>query len=73
MAGGDNLETSVEFLNLDTLIWEPKQSLPIDIRHAASVPFQDSFLIVVGNSYYQGYLNTVYYYNPESERWQLMN
>ena len=69
MAGGD-LETSSEFLNLDTLIWEPKQSLPFDIELGASVPFKDSFLIVGGDS--GDYLDTIYYYNPNTDQWELM-
>ena len=72
VAGGYYQETSSEFLNLDTLIWEPKQSLPYDIAYGASVPFRDSFLIVGGDSSVDGGLDTLYYYNPEIDRWELI-
>ena len=71
--GTDGL-TSTDFLNLETLIWVPKQSLPFDIRYGASVPFQDSFLIVGGFSIgeLEGYLQTVYYYDPNLDQWILI-
>ncbi len=72
VAGGDSSDT-VDFLNLDTLIWEPKQNLPFDIYRGASVPFQDGFLIVGGESDSQGYLDTIYYYNPTLDQWDLLD
>ena len=72
VAGGYNGETSAEFLNLDTLIWEPRPSLPVDIYWGASVPFQDSFLIVGGLSETEGTLDTIYYYNPITDQWDLL-
>ena len=74
VAGGYNQAglTTVDFLNLDTLIWEPKLSLPIDIYYGASVPFKDSFLIVGGYSQDLSYLDSVYYYNPNVDQWELM-
>ncbi len=71
VAGGIE-ESSVEFLNLDTLIWEPKQSLPTTIQDGASVPFKSGFLIVGGFSSVGGYLDTIYYYNPNVDQWELM-
>ncbi len=60
VAGDRNsYDTSVEFLNLETLIWEPRQSLPETVFAGASVPYQDSFLVVGGYGY--SYLNTIYY------------
>ncbi len=72
VGGGDLGQRSVEFLNLDTLIWEPKQSLPYDIGFGASVPFQNSFLIVGGDAQFRGYLDTVFYYNPDLDEWELI-
>ena len=70
--GGENVK-SVEFLNLDTLIWEPKQGLPYDIYWGSSVQFQDSLLVVGGNSFeMEKHLDTVYYYDPKSDRWDLV-
>ena len=52
-------------INLDTLLWEPKPSLPYDIHYGDSVPFQNSFLIVGGKSLSVSYyLDTIYYFNP---------
>ena len=72
VAGGRYSETSVEFLNLDTQTWEPKQSLPYDIYYGSLVPFQDSFLIVGGYSNEMGYLDTVFYYNPALDQWDVI-
>ena len=73
LVAGGSVTDSAEFLNLDTLIWEPKQSLPFDISYAASVPFKDSFLIVGGKSQDLGSdLRTVYYYNASVDDWQVM-
>ena len=72
-AGGDE-ESTAYFLDMDTLVWEPLQSLPIDIHWGSSVPYRDSFLIVGGNSYDVGdYLDTVYYYNPTFDQWDLLD
>ncbi len=75
VAGGDYAGPSVEFLDLDTLTWAPKQSLPHDLRLAESVPFQDSFLIVGGDMDYNtgDSLDTIYYYNPAEDSWDLMD
>ena len=72
LVAGGYRETSVEFLNLDTLIWEPKQRLPKEISTAASVPYQDSFLIVGGDTFGSRY-DTIYYYNPGTDQWDLLN
>ena len=70
VAGGYNSETTAEYLNLDTLLWEPRASLPQDVHYGASVPYQDSFLIVGGNT--GSTLETIYYYNPTFDRWDLL-
>ena len=75
IAGGNGAyqDTSAIFLNLDTLVWEPKQDLPVDLAWGASVPYQDSFLIVGGDSDLEDdYLDTIYYYNPSLDQWELM-
>ena len=70
-AGGSSV--TAHFLDLDTLIWEPKQSLPIPIYIGASVPYQDSFLIVGGHIAGEGSdLDTIYYYNPSTDNWDLI-
>lgn len=72
LAGGYD-ETSTEFLDLQTLTWEPKHSLPLDIYYAASVPFKDSFLIVGGHHYNANdYLKSIYYYNPATDKWDFL-
>ena len=74
LVAGDEYARKVEFLDLDTLTWEPKQYLPIDINKGVSVPYKDSFLIVGGfSSDVSEYLDTVYYYNPTLDQWELMN
>ena len=74
LVGGDyNGVTSVEFLNLETLVWEPRQNLPIDVYGGASVPYQDSFLVVGGYQYNSDeFLDTIYYYNPNVDQWDLI-
>ena len=72
VAGGEG-QTKVEFLNLDTLTWEPKQYLPVDIHKGASVPYKDSFLMVGGYSSDVGEtLDTIYYYDPNLDQWDLL-
>ena len=72
VAGGDYAGPSVEFLDLDTLTWAPKQSLPHDLRLADSVPYKDSFLIVGGDEDYDtnDELDTILYYNPTLDEWE---
>ncbi len=71
-AGGDEV-SSVEYLDLQTLIWEPRANLPYDISDGASVPYQDSFLIVGGFSSNSGiYLDSIQYYNPNLDRWEML-
>ncbi len=68
--GGDS---SSYFLDLDTLIWQPKSSLPLAIYIGASVPYLDSFLIVGGHIDGQtSDLNTIYYYNPSVDDWEVI-
>ncbi len=62
------------FFNLQTLTWKSKQSMPSDIAFGASVPFEDSFLIVGGYSYATAQeLDTIYYYNPNTNEWELLS
>ena len=72
-AGGYYTEKSVDFLDLDTLIWEPRPRMPINIYIGVSVPYQDSFLIVGGySSDGPNYLDTIYYYNPMTDEFELL-
>lgn len=73
VAGGD-LESSSEFLNINTMqTWEPRASLPYIISHGASVPYQDSFLVVGGYNAEDLDLDTIYYCDPERDAWELFN
>ncbi len=73
VAGGD-YDSSSYFLDLETLTWERKASLPTDIHLGASVPFENSFLIVGGISDdIHEYLNTIFYYNPNLDQWELLS
>ena len=57
----------------NTLVGQLKQSLPVDITFSASVPYKDSFIIVGGNSdFTRGNLDTIYYYNPSLDDWELL-
>ena len=68
-AGGYDEVTS-EFFNIDTLTWEPKASLPYDIRSATSVKYGDGFLVIGGVSLrFGGNLNKVFYYDTVSDSW----
>lgn len=64
-------KTSSEFLDLNTLVWEPKASLPLTIGGGVSVPYLDSFLFVGGLTSVSQQ-DTIYYYNPGDDRWELM-
>ena len=70
---GSNGEVSSEFLDLDTLLWEPKASLPFDVRMATPVPYRDSFLNVGGRSFVLGYLDTILYYDPMQDLWVVLD
>ena len=71
VAGGEG-QASSEFLDLETLIWEPRANLPYQISNGGSVPYQNSFLIVGGYSTLlpDPFLNTIYYYNPDDDQWE---
>ena len=43
--------------------------LPFALKGAASVPYNDSFLLVGGYDYHTGYLDTILQYIPESDSW----
>ena len=70
-AGGYDI-ISTEFLNLDTMTWEYKKDLPIPNGYGRSVPYKESFLIVTGWNTADGYLNTIYYYNPAADNWDML-
>ena len=77
VAGGAHV-TQVEYLDLETLVWEPRSDLPFDIDSGCSVPFQTSFLIVGGYSIdggsgYSGYLDTIFFYDPNVDQWQILD
>ncbi len=71
MAAGGIDNNYVGFLDLNTLTWEPKAGMPKEIYLGASVPYQDSFLIVGGyNKFSQDdYLSSIYYYDPINDEW----
>ncbi len=52
-AGGAG-DASTDFLDLDTLVWEPRAFLPHDLMDGASVPYRESFLAAGGFSADQG-------------------
>lgn len=65
-AGGVDLKSS-EFLNLETMVWEPKKDLPMVVRSGRSVPYKEGFLIVSGMSN-----DKIYYFNPAEDDWELL-
>ena len=72
VTGGYN-ETSSEFLDLQTLIWQPRASLELPIELADSVPYQEAFLLVGGRSLETASdLDTVLYYDPRMDSWQTL-
>ena len=72
VAGGSH-NRQVYFLDLDTLTWEPKQNVPIDMYMAAVIPYRDSVLIAGGHVYGETTeLNTIYYYDPALDDWELL-
>ena len=72
LVAGGFYDSSAEFLDIDRMqIWEPRASLPTYIAAGASVPYQDSFLIVGG--WDNGGIDTIYYYNPAIDNWDLLD
>ena len=69
-AGGLGIN-SAEFLNLDSMTWEPKKNLPTNISHGRSVPYKESFLIVSGLTS-NGYHDSIYYFDPVTDDWDLL-
>ena len=74
MAAGGRGNSFVGFLDLEKMIlpeWEPRALLPKEIYQGASVPYQDSFLIVGGynQEIEDDYLDSIYYYNPITDNW----
>ncbi len=63
--GGYYSRVNVEFLNLDTLLWEPRNILPYNIQDGYDVPYLNSFLIIGGDSYDLGPMEYFHYYDPE--------
>ena len=73
MVAGGTYDDSTIFLDLQTLEWEEKAPLPKDIRHTSTLPYKNSVLAFGGYSYDGGYLDTIYYYNPDVDEWQLFS
>ena len=72
VAGGDETP-STDILDMDTMTWRPGPRLPFEILSAASVPFKEGFLIVGGYGGLQDtYLNSIFYFDPSREEWDLM-
>ena len=73
LVAGGRMYLNSSFLNLETLQWEQKKSLPHDICDGQSIPYGKSFLIAGGGTYnpIHYYLDTIYYYNPEKDDWEL--
>ena len=74
VSGGQNDQTSI-FLNLETLEWEDKAALPYDISRVSTLPYNNSILAFGGysNDVEGHYLDTIYFYNPEVDEWQLLS
>jgi len=72
VSGGYGDPTSI-FLNLETLEWEDKAPLPYDIYEVSTLPYGNSILAFGGYSYTAYNLDTIYYYNPEVDEWQLLS
>ena len=71
VTGGQHVNTA-EFLNLDTLLWEPKQRMSYDVYGAVAVPYQQSYILVGGSSFdVESRQTNLMYYNPELDRWEL--
>merc|ERR1711860_30805 len=74
VSGGYGDPTSI-FLNLETLVWMDKAPLPYDIYSVSTLPYGNSILAFGGESVdlVFSYLDTIYYYNPEVDEWQLFS
>ena len=47
--------------------------LPQPIEESTVVPFGDSFLLVGGITSYRSRLSTIYRFEPDEDRWTLLN
>ena len=70
VAGGEE-EITTEIFNFDQKSWTEGPELPYRIKSAASVQWNNSFIIVGGNSE-SGRLKTLWKFDVESENWKLM-
>ena len=76
VAGGRYLASTsnvTEILDLQTLEWSTGDDLPDDINSGASVPFNDSFLIVGGLDADNPPVKSIYYFNPQDQKWESKN
>jgi len=63
-------DDSVELYSFAEETWRTGNSLPYGIGGAASVPYNDSFILVGGGDYDTGeYLDTIIKYVPEDDSW----
>ena len=71
VAGGDSTEKS-EILDLESMTWHYGPDLEYPIYYGASVQWQNTFLIVGGENY-GGYLDTIWKFDVDNDRWVLLN
>ena len=73
IAGGVDLNLKTYIYNVQSMTWRQGKDLPIPIKGGASVPYDDSFLIVGGetNDWTPRAVNSIYYYNSMGEEWLL--
>ena len=60
-----------EIYNTATRKWREGPSLPQEMEMMASVQYEDTFLLVGGETTYSKYLDTIYQYDQTSETWIL--
>ena len=75
LATGGRFQYATEFLDLDTLKWEYKKALPVNVAYAGVVNYKEGLLLVGGHtdSHSPNALDTLYYYNPATDDWDLLS
>ena len=69
VTGGEDNKTMSDFLDLETLTWQPKAPLPFEINRGTSVPYHESFLILGGRDDRGIEHDEILYYDPIDDEW----
>ena len=72
MIAGGFQDPTCAFLDLNTLEWESKASMPQEVYHGVSVPFGDDTFLIMGGWVLDEPQGLIYRYSPEEDEWEIM-